>query len=351
MLLPHKVWVGLKVMGGGDGKTPVSVTFDRVALTIEAAGPGGETAKAFREYHPPVETHRLYLAKAEAAGRKGDDRFFSPFLLLPKGMKPAAIRAILYTAGSKEITVEGKLFPWDKGTGGLRKPTAMADWEGALDVDGLDPSTQILVHYGVVRVGGYFAPEQYAEAVRQLARVSGIAHLPDVPFLVTGASFAGGYSARAAQLYPEKTIAAAPVIIGAAGADTADAEVLAVPHLHVIGSRDGVHLAQVEKALPALREKHALWGAAPMWRVYHRQHKSNALIFPFFLEAMRLRLPAGADPTNGPVTLTALKEQDGWLGLADTWETNAPRAVPAREYRGESKNVAWLPSETVARVW
>ena len=349
VLLPQEVCVGPMVTAGGDGKRPVSVTYDEISFTIDPIDECTESAAVWKEYPAEVGTWRMTLAKLQVDERKGE--FISPFLLMPKNMNPGDIRAILFSAGSKELVVDDKALPWDKGEGALRKPAAMRSWEGTLDIEGLRPFNQMLAHYGIVRVGGFFPPQHYERAVERLAEISRIEHLPNIPFVVTGASFAGGHSAKAAAMFPEKTIAAAPVIIGMAGAKTDDRRVLDTPHLHVFGSRDGGHLKDALATIPQLRTRHALWAVAPMWRVYHRQHKSNALIYPYFLEMIDLRVPDGADYRKGPVRLRQLSEASGWFGLTDTWETNFPLVVPVQEYEGNSKYLVWLPSERTARLW
>jgi hypothetical protein len=136
-----------------------------------------------------------------------------------------------------------------------------------------------------------------------------------------------------------------------AGAKNADRRVLATPHLHVFGSRDGGHLKDAESWIPRLRENRALWAPTPMWRVYHRQHKSYSIIFPYFLEVLRLRVPSGVDYAQGPPRLKTLDPNSGWYGMAKTWTTNYPHVVPARRYRGNSKDRVWLPNELTARIW
>jgi hypothetical protein len=167
--------------------------------------------------------------------------------------------------------------------------------------------------------------------------------------VVTGDSFAGGISAQTAARYSRRTVASAPVIIGAAGASTNDRLVLNVPHMHVFGSRDGIHLRQIRQAFPRLRQKDARWAAAPMWWVAHRHHRADAIIYPFFLETLRLRLPDRHDYAKAPADLEALPEASGWLGYMDSWASPSPRVekfdpdAPA--------DTVWLPNETVARVW
>jgi hypothetical protein len=152
-----------------------------------------------------------------------------------------------------------------------------------------------------------------------------------------GVAATGGAAARSAALFPERTIACSPTLIGMAGAETTDPRVLATPHLHIIGARDGGHLPQALQTIPHLREKRALWATAPMWRVYHRTHRSFGLMMPYFVEVMRLRLPAHADYAIGLPHLAALKEDEGWLGLVVSnlnrnRQEGFPRRKPQREF-------------------
>jgi hypothetical protein len=66
-----------------------------------------------------------------------------------------------------------------------------------IDIEGLRPFNQMLAHYGIVRVGGFFPPRHYERAVERLAEISRIEHLPSIPFVVTGASFLGERLVRA----------------------------------------------------------------------------------------------------------------------------------------------------------
>ncbi len=345
VVLAQTVWVGVMATAGGSGRqTPV--VYDHLSFTVGEGVGRVETRDAYQEYHPPVGPYEMTLART-----KVDDDEISPFVLMPKGYDRSKVRAILWSAGSKEVGLaDGTQLAFEEGKGSLRRPKGMEGWEGTYEVKGIRPFNQILAHCGLVRVGGAFHPKQYRQALRALAEATGIRELPNLPFVVTGASFAGGYSAQAAALYPEQCVASAPVVIGMAGAKTADEAVLRTPHLHVYGSRDGVHLRTANETMPRLREKGALWANGPMWMVAHRQHKADAIIYPYFLECLRLRLPEKHDYAKGP-NLKALREEDGWFGLAETWETSFPEVVPVKDYKGDSKRLVWLPTELTARIW
>ena len=81
----------------------------------------------------------------------------------------------------------------------------------------------------------------YRQSLKRLAEVSGIAEIEHLPFVSTGASAAGGSASRAAREFPEFAVASSPTLIGPAGIQDVD-QYAQVPLLHIIGSRDGVHL-------------------------------------------------------------------------------------------------------------
>ena len=350
-LLPATVWVGLQVTGGTDSNSPARIRFDQVRFTEDPNPASADMPATLREYHPEVPAHRLYFTTVTDS--KGEDPA-TMFVLLPEKGPPPNLRALFWSTGSKEFLVHGQPYAWRKATGNIRIPPSFESTDphphGSVVVDGLDPLYLAFTHYGLVHVGGYFKPDRFADGIRRLAELTGIPQLADLPFVATGASFAGGYAAQAAARYPEKTIASAPVIIGMAGSDTEQPEVLAVPHLHVFGTTDTVHLKTALETTPKLRARGALWANAPMWMVAHRQHKADALIYPYFADLLDLRLPASAD-AGTPASLRALNEEAGWFGLTGSWNGNAPEIAPVRGFTGDRSGCVWLPNEHTARVW
>ena len=348
VMLPQKVWVGPQLTGGADGKTPVSITFDNLSFTIDSDNKTAPSADVWQEYHPPLKPWVAYFAKVETGNARGP---YTAYLQMPQGMKPKDIRAFVWTTGCKEMIINnGEALPWEHREG-LRRPADMKQWEGAYKMPVTRPFNQILAHYRFVRLGGAFPIENYPQAIKRLTEITGIKHLPNIPFCATGASAAGGASAKAANLYHEHCVAAAPKLIGMAGAKTADHSVLKTPHLHVFGSKDGGHLKDAESRLPQLHAQEAFWGPTPMWRVYHRQHKSYAIVFPYFIETLRLRVPIDADYSRGAPKLKTLDFKSGWYGVGNSWYSNNPQVVPVREYQGKAKDLAWLPNELTATIW
>jgi len=348
VMLPQKVWVGPQLTAGADGKTAASMTFDNLSFTIDEGNNAAPTADLWQEYHPPLKPRVAYFAKVETGGARGP---YSAYIQMPKAMDPKDIRALVWTTGTKEMLINGgEAMPWTH-QDSLRKPADMRPWEGAYLMPKTRAFNQMLAHYGLVRLGGAFPVEHYPRAIERLAEVSGIEFLPNIPFCATGASAAGGASARAANLFHERCAAASPTLIGMAGASKADAAIFKTPHMHVFGSRDGGHLKDAEGWVPRLRSANALWAPTPMWRVYHRQHKSYAMIFPYFIETLQLRLPADANYAKDAPRLKTLDVNSGWYGVAKSWYTNYPEVMPVRQYKGNSKGLVWLPNERTARIW
>lgn len=355
-LMPGRVWVGLQVTGGGDGKTPLSVAFDNVSFSEDRGeGISADTPATFKEYAPVGKKYTIYFAKVDTGekGKRGPV-VGSSYVIIPDGMDPKKIRCVLWTPGSKEIATAGggtlRFRSGAKGTpeAGLRLPADFDKDEGAYHTDKLDPVHAMLEQHGIVRMGSlHFA---YKESLGRLAKVSGIPRLANLPFVATGASAAGGRASSATRKFPEFAVACSPTLLGATGVEEVE-KFAQVPFLHIVGSKDGPHLKHVVEAAPKEREAHALWGAAPMWWVYHHTHKQKALMYPYFIDCVKLRVPEGHDFAKGPAKLNRLKEEDGYLGLIDTWEGNFPQAVPFKEFKGDRGKTVWLPTARVARVW
>ncbi len=353
VLLPARAWVGLQVTAGGDGKRPLAVTFDRVSFAADRGkDTSPDTPGTFREY-APRKKYTIYFARVNT-GTAARPAFATAYVIVPDGMSPKKMRCLLWTPGSKEIaTADGGTLPFRHGKrgtpkAGLRLPADFDRDEGAYHTDRLSPEYAMLEHHGILRLGTLH--DAYRESLKRLAEVSGIPELAHLPFVATGASAAGGRASAAARKFPELAVACCPTLAGAAGVEEV-AKHARTPFLHVVGSKDGSHLRQVKEAAPVERAHHALWGAAPMWFVYHHTHKQNALLYPYLVDCARLRVPAGHDFASGPARLRRLAEEDGYLGLMDSWESNYPKAVPFNEHRGDRRGTVWLPTARVARAW
>lgn len=350
--LPARCWIGLQATAGAKGLTEKAVAFDNVRYRVLDATTTPGAPEDYASHPLPKRTWRMILRQVPSCGDKGEGIEAAAFLLMPTGMDPDAIRGLFYSCGSKEILLDdGQTLRYDKGPGKRRKPVAMEAWEGVHDFEDAGYHGTMLEQEGLIRLGGTFLPRDLPAVLAALREASGFAFLENLPLVATGNSFAGGQSAQTAALYPEKTVAVAPVVIGQAGSKTNEHAVLDTPHLHIFGTKDGSHLKDAEEWIPKHRARKALWGSAPMWTLQHRQYKADAILHPYFFETLRLRLPEDFDPAQGPVALKPLAEAEGWFGLLEGWDGQAPAILPVGEKPEEAVAAAWLPNERIAKVW
>ncbi len=327
-LLNAKVWVGLQVTAGIHGGAG-SVTFDSISFEI-----GKRKAASFEGVKLPKREWDMHVVRVEHPA-KGS---FNPFLLMPKGMKPEDVKGVVLSSGSKEVQLDAGALEFESGPktvkGKLRKPKGMADFEGGVYTytDG-NYHGVLLEQMGVIRLGGAWPPEVFPLAVKALEEKTGVP-LSRLPIFPTGASFAGGYSAKFAHLYPDQITAAAPTLLGLTGFGWQN-PAYKVPHLHIIGEKDGGHLKDILRGNARLREQKARWGGAVMWTLGHRHSEADALIYPWFFSFL------GNDPAY----------EDGWYGDLTTWKTSAPVIQPVAEFKGDNAEMTWLPSEKLARIW
>lgn len=350
-LLSQEVQVGLHVTGGAHGKTPVTAVFDNVSFTVDPVE-NTATESAYRQHRPAIEPWDMYLIQADTP--EGPDTH-SFFILKPRNLAWADVRALYYSTGSKEIMLQGRRkLEWESGPVKKRRPVGMKEWEGVHPFTNLRQWYQILSAHRVARLGGAGNQRYLDLALQQLAEKFNEPRIANMKIVATGASAAGGATAQTANMFPDRMIAAAPNLIGLAGWDVQDQAVLATPRLYVFGSQDtgGQHMKQAVREDQTIRQRKARWAHAPTWMGYHVWWRSDQIILPYLLRCIDLRLPDRPDYTQ-PITLRDLPEESGYIGLNDSWQTNNPTAIrwndaTEAQRRGDS---SWLPDALTARLW
>ncbi|MCC5830213.1 MAG: hypothetical protein JJU36_12260 [Phycisphaeraceae bacterium] len=362
-ILLEDLHVGVQVTAGGDGQTPVTVTFDNLAYeTLEPprvpGAPEGAaelTRKSLGvDWQPEPIRYRMYQVHIEAgAGTQNEPH--TAFLVKPENLDWKDVRAAIVSAGSKELPIRefGEQVPYVNGPGGLRRPRTMADWQGKLDLPPLPAFFDMFAEHGLVRVGGVRPERDYKLVMQRLAELTGQPHIAHLPGMATGDSFGGGRSNEFARFQPDRAIAAAPVIIGIPGGD-GNEQTRQVPMLHVWGSVDGGHYPQSTGRLKGLREMNAKWASTPMFHIGHVHYNADTIVFPFFLEMFKLRMPEDWD-RSAPPKLRPLKDEEGWIGLLDGSARAVappdPQIMPISEYDGEARFPVWLANERMAHYW
>jgi len=202
-------------------------------------------------------------------------------------------------------------------------------------------------------------------ALTELAKLSGHPGVERLPLCFIGMSRGGGMSMQLAELFPDRTIASAPVCLEV-GPTTAATR--AIPVMTIFGERDGSQMERLLTKLPAARQHDALWAIAPQWNRKHEFGQANNLLFVFFDDVIARRLPitASGATTTGDAKSAALRDtpsSEGWLGFPSTWGKDGRLATvrPAKglntkenngqESAGDASQACWLPSQRVAAVW
>jgi len=198
-------------------------------------------------------------------------------------------------------------------------------------------------------------------ALKQFAAMSGHPEIEHCPWVTMGFSAGGGVAIKLAVTFPGRVIAVVSNGNPGAGFKIDDpAQVAAlrkIPVLTVNGSKDP--FVDYDKAPERywhnahhtrLRARRLPWGLAMQWGRGHDYANTNALAWPFLVEAIRLRL-GDRTAEAGPVKLRDVPEAAGLLGDITTWEGHWATVRPFSRAQAERTTNTWLLNEHVARLW
>lgn len=112
------------------------------------------------------------------------------------------------------------------------------------------------------------------------------------------------------------------------------------------------NMAVVER----MRKDHGvLWHAVVEPKTAHGAgEKTWTLVFSFLRQSFLHRVPCDADPRKGPVALTPLKAEKGYLGKNWSIETGGYQKLPIAEFAkfdGDKSIASWLLDDTYAADW
>ena len=171
--------------------------------------------------------------------------------------------------------------------------------------------------------------------------------LEHIPFAFVGMSAGAGMSVKFATQMPERVIALGLVCLEVG--PNSDA-LRRIPTLTVFGEKDGRQMEQLMAKLPDQRAEGAQWAIAVQWNRKHEYGAANNLVVPWFDASIRLRLPAAADLTRGPVKLTDIPVAAGWVAKPPTKAAPAGGVSPAMSTT-DAAAMCWFPTEALARAW
>jgi dienelactone hydrolase len=214
-------------------------------------------------------------------------------------------------------------------------------------------------HFAFLGASNYYMHD-YAvlqKALRHFAAATGHPELVHAPFAATGFSAGGGFTRKLMHADPNRVIAG--VVVGSTMklAGPLTDEHRRVPMLVINGEleRDpgeGPGMAKhLEPVLAEQRPKGARWGWMAVQGVGHEFAGQEVLSMPVLDAAVRMRLPADADPRKGPVVLNTLAHDAGWVADNTTWFSGLTAVVPAGRFSGDRTRSSWLLSKDTAYLY
>jgi hypothetical protein len=184
------------------------------------------------------------------------------------------------------------------------------------------------------------------------AASSGHTELIDAPLLLTGFSHGGAFAYSFTLWRPSRVIAFACNKSGYATTSATTPAARAVPGIFYFGELESSAVyTRMKKILNANRPLGALWSLAEDWGVAHDRGDADNLIYPFFDEVLRLRIPANPAPTGGPIIINPLNQVDGYLGNNFTFARNPAVIQAYLAYTANKDKASWLPNYKTAGIW
>jgi hypothetical protein len=184
-------------------------------------------------------------------------------------------------------------------------------------------------------------------ALTKLAEMSSHPEVAHAPLVTIGHSHGGDYWNWFNACHPERV---AMVFVHASGGVNYNGAALKTPVLYELGTGDLIENGSKKPraGMFANRSK-----GAPMALIIgqgegHDQVTALSLdgVVAVIEATFKLRVPADADASKGPVQLVDINESTGWLGDLYTKEI-----APYASYTGNKALTSFLPNEEVAKKW
>jgi len=187
-------------------------------------------------------------------------------------------------------------------------------------------------------------------ALDRWAGESGHPELANVPFVIYGFSAGGGFANRLVNTLPDRCVASAPLSTVMRRMEIPDAA-LDVPVCMFSGELESTMNPLLVDAMQTHRPRGAHFAWAMVERGVHQEADQVTLALPFLDHCWRLRVPADADPRQGPVTLKPLPLTSGWCGDNATWRGTLTKIAHCDDAGAVSPTMSWLPDEDTAWLY
>jgi autotransporter-associated beta strand protein len=185
------------------------------------------------------------------------------------------------------------------------------------------------------------------------ATASGHPEVANLPMIITGWSACGQVAYGINTKIPERVI----TFIANKGGNYIQpplvAAALKTPSLGVAGQLDSAAgRTAIKNNFEIHRPLGAIWANAFEENIGHNMGNVDGVWYTFFDHAIRARLPAGAPPLTGPVTLLDLPENSGWLAAVPTDSGGlSGKVYPYADYPGTKTSACWLMDADVANLY
>jgi len=269
------------------------------------------------------------------------------------GNAPAYVEGTIYNS-TKELAVwippnrqvvRGILFM--NGTASRPSPGDL-DWRIGVAQQRMLAMRQLASLWGFGLVTGTFwgqkdEVQRLNAAIQELATTTGHRELVHAPMVIVGGSRFGGLCRdQAAKAFSGRIIACVIEVFWPSATTTSN---IGIPTMVIAGERD--HGQEIIDSVRSIRREGSLISAVMLWGIGHNCDRCKDVTWPYLDQVIRHRVPADADPRNGPVALRPYVEDQGYLGDFETWASIASYQT----YSKDKRTAAWLPNHYSAAIW
>ncbi len=194
----------------------------------------------------------------------------------------------------------------------------------------------------------------FFKALDAFAQMGHHPELANVPFVMYGSSNGGAATYGFVNYAPERAICFVANVSAGYNPETPVEEALQVPGIFIIGKFDALigerGIRRTQDLITAVRDKGALWSWALELKGHEDGHSFD-IYMKLVEQAVKLRYPEKANPSDGPVTLTRLKEKNGWLTNLESWGTGLTEIASYSDYKDNQTTAGWLLNKDLAYVY
>jgi hypothetical protein len=206
---------------------------------------------------------------------------------------------------------------------------------------------------------GFWPTSLFYDQVKGLSQASSHPELENVPLFLYGHSNGTGFSGIFPGLHPDRVWGWISMRPGAVR-QVYQPKAATVPGMVMFGEKDHFFYEpscqQNIGIIGGLRKEHSsmVHMVVQPGQGHSPDEKAWELVHAFIKESFAARVPADSDPLKGPVKLTSLKLEDGYLGQnwgpAKGGKQELP-VMPYSEFKGDMATTSWLINAAYAKAW